>query len=40
MFYVHNPVQNQCISMSSKIWKWVFRDLIFELQLHGVLAIK
>jgi hypothetical protein len=33
-------VRKQCISKRQKSWKRVFLELIFDLQLHGILAIK
>jgi hypothetical protein len=38
--YGDKIVCKQCISKGSKIWIWVFLKLIFDLQLHGILAIK
>jgi hypothetical protein len=33
-------VHNRCISKGSKIWKPVIVKVIFDIQLHGILAIK
>jgi hypothetical protein len=38
--YGDNSVRKQCISKRQKSWKRVFLELIFDLQLHGILAIK
>lgn len=39
-FFVHNRVDKQCISKQGKIWNPVLAETIFDVQLHGILAIK